>query len=1054
VKRFAFEPRRTFSPMARAARRRATSRGLRSEGPVTLLATIAVLLASATSGLANPDGGHVVAGEADIVQRASTTNIDQRTPTAIIDWRSFSIAPHETVNFNQPTAWSATLNRVIGNERSVIAGALNANGKVFIVNSAGVLFTKDAQVDVGGLVASTLDISNRSFSAGKMVFSGNSSASVINRGNISARPGGHVALLGADVANEGAITATLGSVTLAAGKSVTLNYGGDALLDVTVSKGALDALVQNKGVIKADGGRVVMTARAADAVLSAQVNNTGVIQAQTMSGLMGGASRAGSVRLAAVGGKVHVGGKIDASAPRSGRGGAIVTRGARVTIAEDAVATTKAASGAHGDWTIASLGFVIGENGNVRGAKLGTLLGSSNIAIRSVGEGRRGDIDVEENVTWSADTRLTLDATRNIDMSADIAATGASAGLAMNFGEDYVFGSSAGSISLTGSRASLAINGQSYTIIHTLDELAAISRDPDAIAYDFYALGRDIDASGVSFEGPVIHALEGTLAGLGHKIENLTIIDAEGVNADAMIGVAGASAAIRDIRLVDARVFAGDYLARAEQGTAAALVNDNSGLIANAHVEGGLIAGVGNVGGLVATNNGVIVNSSSDIEVNGRSAIGGLVGVNGLFGSIIGSSASGPIFAGAPLIFNADMTISLDDSLYIGGLVGLNGGLVTQSHADAAITTLNSSNVGGLVGDNVNIGFGLPGGDISDSYATGWINATWSSRLTLGDTAIGGLVGQNDGGTISDTLSKLDISLTNQAALYTPSVGDGGFFVPMTGIGGLVGVNKTNFDEMGGVIQRSRSDTNIYNDGWVDAVGGLVGNAYGGSITDSFAAGMVTSGVYVYPDGAAGLIGNVFNSDLVSLSGNGWDINGTGQTAGVGFGGGGMPGVIGVGDPSLPPPFGFPAPANPAASVSGQTRLAVAQLGATIGTQNTRLDAATPSSERLATAGAAAIAARSDASFEERTKVTEPPPPRAAPARPVQHASLGSAPRTIAAPSEDAESQHRAARRSSPRPAAKKRQDSSFGASIRSIEIDGKRFDLQEAPAGAAKPRR
>lgn len=1054
MKRIAFVPRAPDPRPVTKPRRRAGAGASRPDTAFTRLAAAAILMSSPAPCRANPDGGHVVAGEADIVSRASTTNIVQRTPTAIIDWRSFSIAPHETVNFHQPTSSSATLNRVIGNERSVIAGALNANGKVFIVNSAGVLFTKDAQVDVGGLVASTLDISNRSFNAGKMVFSGNSSASVINRGDIHARPGGYVALLGAHVANEGAITATLGSVALASGERVTLNYGGDSLLDVTVSKGALEALVQNKGAIRADGGRVMMTARAADAVLSAQVNNTGVIQARTLAGLMGGAARAGSVRLAAVGGKVHVGGRIDASAPRGGRGGAIVTRGARVTIAEDAVVTTKAASGRHGEWTIGSLGFTIGETGDVRGARLANLLGSSNISIRSEGAGRSGDIDVDEAVTWDADTRLTLDANRKINVNADIAATGAAAGLAMNFGEDYIFGSKAPSISLTGARARLAINGQSYTIIHTLDELAALSRDPDTIASDLYALGRDIDASGVSFDGPVVHALDGTLAGLGHKVEHLTIVDPDGLGADAMIGVAGTSAAIRDIRLVDAHVFAGDYLARAEQGTAAALVNDNNGLVANAHVDGGLVAGVGNVGGLVATNNGTIVNSSSNIEVNGRSAIGGLVGVNGLFGAIIGCSASGPIFAGAPLVFNADWSISLDESLYIGGLVGLNGGLVTQSHADAAITTLNSANVGGLIGDNVNIGFGLPGGDISDSYATGWINATWNSRLTLGDTAIGGLVGQNDGGVISDAFSKLDISLTNQAALYTPSVGEGGYFVPMTGIGGLVGVNKTNFDGMGGVIQRSRSETNIYNDGWVDAVGGLVGNAYGGSITDSFAAGMVTSGVYVYPDGAAGLIGNVFNSDLVSLSGNGWDINGTGQTAGVGFGGSGMSGVVGVGNPDLPPPFGFPTPVDPSASVSGQRRLAVAQLGGTIGTQNTTLAAATPSSERLATAGAAAIAARSDASFDERTKVAEPPPSRAAPPRPVRNASLGPAPRRSGAQSEDAETQHRAVRRSAQNPAAQKRRDSSFGASIRSIEIDGKRFELQEAPAGADKPRR
>jgi filamentous hemagglutinin family protein len=1053
VKKFDLIARQAAPTAVSSPHERGAAAGARPDGPLAVVTVIAFLIASHAICRANPRGGQVVLGDADIVSLGNTTNIDQRTPTAIIDWQRFSIAPRETVNFNQPSALSVTLNRVIGNERSVIAGALNANGKVFIVNSAGILFTKNAQVDVGGLVASTLDISNRNFSAGKMTFSGSSSAAVINRGNIHARSGGYVALLGAEVANEGAIMATLGSVALASGEEVTLNYGGDALLDVTVSKGALEALVENKGVIKADGGRVVMAARAADALLSAQVNNKGVIQARTIAGLMGGAPRSGSVRLSALGGNVHVGGRIDGSAPRSGRGGAIVTRGARVTVARDAIVTTKAASGEHGDWTIASRGFVIGKDGNIGGAQLASLLGSSNIAIRSEGLGREGDIDVESAVRWGADTRLSLDARRKIDIEADIAATGAAGALSMNFGVDYVFGSRARSVSLTGSRASLTINGQSYTLIDTLAELAALSRDPDAIASGFYALGRDIDASGASFDGPVVSALDGTLAGLGHKVRNLTIMDPDGLRADAMIGVAGATATIRDIGLINANIFAGDYLARSGEGAAAALVNENNGVIANASVEGGVIAGVGNVGGLVAINNGTIVNSISDIEVNGRSAIGGLVGVNGLFGSIIGSAAYGPIFAGAPLVFNADLSISLDDSLYIGGLVGLNGGLVTRSHADAAITTLNSSNVGGLVGDNVNIGFGLPGGEISYSYATGWINATWNSRLTLGDTAIGGLVGQNDGGTIIGGRSKIDISLTNQAGLFTPSAGAGGFFVPMTGIGGLVGVNKTAADETGGVIRRSTSLTNIYNDGWVDAVGGLVGNAYGGSITDSFAAGMVTSGVYVFPNGAAGLIGNVFNSDLVSLGGNGWDINGTGQTAGVGFGGSGMSGVTGVGNPNLPPPFGFPTPVDPSAGVSRQTRLAAAQIGTTIGTTNTSIAAATPARERLASAGTAATSALSDASLEERTTLEEAPPPsRVAP--PIRSASLGRASLRPGAQPDDLGGRRRDAKRPAPKATAQKRQDPGYGAVIRSIEIDGKRFDLQEAPAGAGKPER
>ena len=456
-----------------------------------------------------------------------------------------------------------------------------------------------------------------------------STASVVNRGTIRASSGGVVALLGKTVSNEGVITATLGSVAFASGEKITLNFDGDALLDVTVDKGALDALVQNKGAVKADGGRVVMTARAADALLSAQVNNTGVIQARTMAGLMGGATKSGAVKLTAIGGAVRVAGRIDASAPRGGRGGTIATRGDKVTIAEDAVVTTKAASGEHGDWTIASQGVVIGDGGVVGGAQLGRLLQSSNISISSTRRGPRGRYRHRERGELVRRTRASRSTRgRNINIDADVAASGAGGGLAMNFAGDYILGAGR-SISLTGAQASLAINGQSYAIIDTLAELAALSADPDSVAAGFYALGRDIDASGAVFHGPVIAALDGALDGFGHKISNLTIMDPDGFQSDALIGTAGASATIRDIGVVDAYIFAGDYLAGAQQGSAAALVYDNSGVIRNAYVDGGAVYGVANVGGLVVTNNGAIADLFSNIEVHGRSAVGGLVGVNG-----------------------------------------------------------------------------------------------------------------------------------------------------------------------------------------------------------------------------------------------------------------------------------------------------------------------------------------------------------------------------------------------------------------------------------------
>ncbi len=397
--------RRGDPPAAALSFRPRSSAGLRAfQGSLATMTAIAALTVLQRPALAGPSGGSVVQGSATISQAGDTTNINQSTNQAIINWQSFSIGAQETVNFNQPSTSSVTLNRVVGNEQSVIAGALNAIGQVFIVNSAGVLFTKGSQVNVGGLVASTLDISNANFKAGNYTFSGSSQASVVNMGKIQASDGGYVALLGKTVSNEGVITATLGTVAMASGNKITLNFAGDLLIDVTIDEGTLNALVENKGAIKADGGRVILTAKAADAVLSAQVSNTGVIQARTMAALKGGSNggrsnkgtvHVGSIKLLASGGTVNVGGTLDASAQKGGKGGTIETSGNSVTIADDAVITTKSASGQNGSWLIDPDGFTIGRGGDISGATLSSLLGNTNITLESTsGRGVGGDINV------------------------------------------------------------------------------------------------------------------------------------------------------------------------------------------------------------------------------------------------------------------------------------------------------------------------------------------------------------------------------------------------------------------------------------------------------------------------------------------------------------------------------------------------------------------------------------------------------------------------------------------------------------------------------------
>lgn len=256
------------------------------------------LLVLAGPATANPKGGKVVGGNAQITEPDSKTlHVHQSTDRAIINWQSFNIGKSETTQFFQPGTGSVTLNRVVGSQDpSRILGTLKANGTVMVVNPDGILFGPDAKIDVGGLVATTSDISDRDFMAGSYRFTlpGRPDASVINRGSVSIADYGIGAFVAPGVRNEGVITARLGSVGLAAANTFTLDMYGDSLIhlelpdeltgevvDVATGKVLADR-VSNAGTIRADGGVVALTAATARKVVNAVVNNTGVIEANSV----------------------------------------------------------------------------------------------------------------------------------------------------------------------------------------------------------------------------------------------------------------------------------------------------------------------------------------------------------------------------------------------------------------------------------------------------------------------------------------------------------------------------------------------------------------------------------------------------------------------------------------------------------------------------------------------------------------------------------------------------------------------------------------------------
>lgn len=321
--------------------------GLRASTALAGRAGLALMLAVLAPSIAkaNPQDGTVVAGSATIRPGGpGQLDIVQGSDKAIIDWRRFGIAPGEQTRFQQPSTGSITLNRVTGPERSEIHGRLSANGQVWLVNPNGILFGRGAQVDVGGLVATTHNIRNEDFLAGNYRFEGNpgSTATVENEGTVTVREAGLAAFVAPGVVNRGTISARLGEVTLASGRRFVVDLFGDQKINLAVDAktdarpvGAdgkpLESLVSNEGKIFADGGRVRMSAAAAKGLVDSVVNLSGHVQARTVEEKDGEIVLSGDT--AAGGGAVIVSGAIDArgTAP-GGTGGRVSVTGERVAL--------------------------------------------------------------------------------------------------------------------------------------------------------------------------------------------------------------------------------------------------------------------------------------------------------------------------------------------------------------------------------------------------------------------------------------------------------------------------------------------------------------------------------------------------------------------------------------------------------------------------------------------------------------------------------------------------------------------------------------------------
>ncbi|HEY8241117.1 MAG TPA: filamentous hemagglutinin N-terminal domain-containing protein, partial [Kiritimatiellia bacterium] len=222
--------------------------------PVRLLVwvmTFCIVVMPCRPARALPAGENVTHGDVEFYTIGNNMVVVQGSGSAIVNYNSFSIAGSESVRFVQPGASAAILNRVTGGSSSTIAGDLLANGRVYLINPNGILFSSSAHVDVGALVASGMNMSDDDFLSGRMYFSGGG-GSVVNEGSIHA---GRVYLVGANVENHGSISA--GRVILAAGReSVLIDRaaggeirvvidGDETLADASTNRFNIHAAVSN-----------------------------------------------------------------------------------------------------------------------------------------------------------------------------------------------------------------------------------------------------------------------------------------------------------------------------------------------------------------------------------------------------------------------------------------------------------------------------------------------------------------------------------------------------------------------------------------------------------------------------------------------------------------------------------------------------------------------------------------------------------------------------------------------------------------------------------------
>lgn len=750
-------------------------------------------LAAAPAAGTLPTGGTVTYGNATLTQSGNTLTVNQTSSQAIANFTSFSIGANATVDISQPNAAASFLARVTGTDPSLIYGLLKSNGTVALINQNGILIGPTGVVDVARFIASTLNISDSDFLAGRLTFTNQGNAgSVENQGSIVSASGGSVYLIGANVSNSGVIHSPNGEILLAAGQTVQLVDTGTPGVTVNVTGAAGN--VTNLGNLTAEAGRI--------GIAAGLINNSGNINASSVVSDGGriflrasqnlttsasssitadGAANGGSVVLYSEG-AAYIDGTVSALGG-SGSGGYVETSG--LTSLDVVKAPTV---GVGGTWYIDPYDLTVeadsvSDNNTVNSTSCGTNVIQSN--------GTASTIKASEiSSLLTAGTNVTLatgsggsDTGGNITVNAAIIASG-------NYNT---------SLKLNADN-NIYINANITSTTGTLD-LQLKTNVNGAVAGDHRV---ELNHSAISLNGGMLSVYDGTDGNRG----DLSIINAGVLNLSGNIVVCGTSTQGGSLYVGNLTVDATSSIVGTPSLYGSIEVYstlNNSGLIALDHTSV-------NAGEVINSGTLTLANSSFTTDLFTNSGVANL------------SHMTGMLYTG--ILNSGTLGLSQMNGFTIGSLTNESTGTVTLSQIDSGYLVISSiDNAGLFTATNSSV-------EVAGNITTSGIFNLTNSSVSTGFSGQGGEFGSED------------FVVTGPSAFTNTGTVNASYGVVFNGAVTNNGVMNFNSSAAGfqGVSANSLG-SGMENWGSVNVIGQLVNS---GSITNygnfSFASGSSLSG--------------------------------------------------------------------------------------------------------------------------------------------------------------------------------------------------------------------